>query len=78
MSHWEKYCRAYLIGFIFLIVTVGTAIIGEFSNATDAQIAAMSRFRWFMAIVNIAVAVGTNLLAFFNRSAQGKTDPQKP
>ena len=72
MSHWDKYSRAYLIGFVFFIVTVGNAIGGEFANITDAQVAAMTKFRWFMSIVSIVVAVGTNLLAFLNQSVAGK------
>lgn len=72
MTHWQKYARAYLIGAVFILVTVGTAISGEFANVTDTQVASMSHFRWFLAIVNIVVSVGTTLLAFFNRSAQGK------
>lgn len=69
MSHWQKYGRAYLIGLVFFVVTVGTAFVTEFENMTAAQEAAMTRIQWAVAYCSVAVQAGTTLLAFLNQSA---------
>lgn len=74
-THWQKYARAYLIGLVFFIVTVGTAFVTEFENMTPAQEVAMTSLQWCVAFASVAVQAGTTLLAFFNQSAGGKTSP---
>jgi hypothetical protein len=79
-THWQRYGRAYLIGFVFFVVTVGTAFVSEFENMTAAQEAAMTRIQWAVAFMSVAVQAGTNLLAFLNQSAakQPTTTPPPP
>lgn len=78
-THWQRYSRAYLMGAVFFVVTVGTAFVTEFENMTPAQEAAMSKLQWCVAFCSVAVQAGTNLLAFLNQSAAKQTtEPAKP
>lgn len=72
MTHWEKYARAYMIGFVFFVVTIGNAFVSEFENMTAAQESAMTHLQWAVSFFSVAVSAGTTLLAFLNQSSVGK------
>ena len=77
MTHWQKYGRAYAIGFIFVFVAVGNAFVSEFENMTAAQEQAMTSMQWAVSYASVLVSAGTTILAFLNQSA-AKNPPEPP
>lgn len=80
-THLQKYGASYLYGAIFAGVAFTGAIVAEFQHLTHEQIAAMTRFDWFIGACAVLAATGTTLLAFLNKTysaAQGGQPPAEP
>jgi hypothetical protein len=78
VSHWQKYGRSYLIGFLFVTVAVATAFVGEFENMTAAQIQGMTRLQWAVAYSQVIISAGTTILAFLNQTIARAGQPVPP
>ena len=77
-NHWDTYSRAYLVGFVFFLLTVGNAFVAQFENLTPAQAASMTKLQWWVAGMSVVVQVCTNLLAFLNQSAAKQPPVNSP
>jgi hypothetical protein len=67
-THMQRFGRAYLVGALFVIVNVFTAIVGEFSDIKPEDIAKFTTFQWFLHWSAVIVSAGTVILAFLNQS----------
>ena len=76
-SHMQRFGKAYLVGGLFVLVTVANAIYGEFSGVKQEDMQAWSKFTWFLHWDSVVVAAGTVVLAFLNKSGQGNPPTQE-
>jgi hypothetical protein len=67
-THMQRFGRAYLIGTLFVVVNVCTAITGEFEDIKPEDLAKFTNFQWFLHWTAVVVSAGTVVLAFLNQS----------
>ena len=81
MSHWQKYGRSYLVGFLFFVVTNAQAVQAVFGNLTPAQLASVGHRQLAVLCFQVLALAGTNVLAFLNNTVATATNstvqPQK-
>ena len=75
MTHWAKYGRAYLVGFVFFVVQNAIAVNAVFGSLTPEQLAALTCRSALILWSKVAAMAGTVLLAFLNQSGAPKPIP---
>jgi hypothetical protein len=68
VSHFQKYGRSYLVGFLFFVVTNAEAVDAIFGNLTAVALAALTKRQIAVMVFQVLALAGTNLLAFLNQS----------
>ena len=76
MSHLQQFGRAYIVGFLFVIVQVFTAIVGEFEGVKPEEMKTWSTFTWFIHWSEVIVSAGTVVLAFTNKTVSNADNKQ--
>lgn len=74
-GHFQKFGKAYLVGTLFVIIQVFTAIVGEFGDLKPEELAKFTGFQWFIHWSEVIVSAGTVTLAFLNQSASKSQTP---
>jgi hypothetical protein len=76
--NFQKYGRAYLIGFVFLVVTNAEAINAVFGQLSAQELSALSRGQIILLSVKVLALAGTNLLAYLNQTVARAGQPPPP
>lgn len=74
-SHWAKYGRAYLVGFVFFVVTNAEAVDSIFGNMTAAELSNLTKRQLAVMTCQVLALAGTNVLAFLNQSVVRSGQP---
>jgi choline-glycine betaine transporter len=77
-THMERFGRAYLVGALFVLVSVANAIYGEFGEIKPDELNGFTRFQWFLHWDSVVVAAGTVILAFLNQSMPHTPPAENP
>lgn len=79
VEHFIRYSRSYLVGAIFVAVSLMGAYVGEFEHIPKADRIAFDAFDWSIHFAGVIVAAGTTILAFLNQTNsadRAKSDDQ--
>lgn len=70
-DHLAFYAGAYLVGGLFIFVTILQSFVAQFAEFKDfnhAQLAEVTFIRWGFAAANTAISAGVVILAFLNQA----------